>query len=441
MRRPRVTVLYHYFHPDDVVSARHYDDFCKGLVGRGWDVEAMPCIRGCRDERRVYPQREVWCGVAIRRVWRPCFRQASNLGRLLNAVWMIFAWSLLLVTRSRHRLPDVLVIGTDPVLSVCVAWVVKRLRPSVRVVHWCYDLYPEAAVAEGMLGESSILTSFIKRLTGSAYRSCDLLVDIGGCMRRLLGRYNPPGRQVTLVPWALSEPGEVVGPEPSARRELFGDAALGLLYSGNFGRAHSYEELLELARRLRGEPIRFCFGVRGNQAAGLRAAVRADDTNVSFAGFAPEEVLARRLGAADIHLISLHPSWTGVVVPSKFFGSLAAGRPVLFAGSRDAAIAQWIREHRVGWVLDRETLPQIAEELRRLTTADEEMRTLRLRCHEVYHAHFSWARTMERWNSELRAFLTAPVRASLTGMTPGANGHLTPGRLRASTVDQRPIAV
>jgi glycosyltransferase involved in cell wall biosynthesis len=203
----------------------------------------------------------------------------------------------------------------------------------------------------------------------------------------------------------LSEPAEVVPADATTRQELFGEAKLGLLYSGSFGRAHSYEDFLELARSLRGESIHFCFGVRGNQAEELRAAVRADDTNVSFAGFAPESALEKRLGAADIHLVSLRPAWTGVVVPSKFFGCLAAGRPVLFAGSQNAAIAQWIREYSIGWVLDRETLPEVAQELRQLAKNTRELHALRQRCRDVYQAHFSQEKTMDLWDRELRALL------------------------------------
>jgi hypothetical protein len=405
MRRPKITSLYHYFHPDDVVSARHYEGFCKGLVARGWNVEAMPCSRGCRDEGQVYPRREEWCGISIRRVWRPRLRQASNIGRLINATWMILVWSFLLVIRRRRNLPDVLVVGTDPVLSVLVAWIVKRLRPSVQIAHWCYDLYPEAPIAEGMIRENSLTARFLKRLSGAAYRSCALVVDLGGCMRELLKRYGMPARQTTLVPWALWEPADVVEADPASRRQLFGDAALGILYSGNFGRGHSYQDFLQLARLLRGEPIHFCFGVRGNQAADLREAVQAADTNISFAGFAPEAVLAQRLAAADIHLVSLHASWTGVVVPSKFFGSLAAGRPVLFAGSRESAVAQWIQEHGIGWVLDAETLPEVARELVRLANARDEILALRCRCQQVYRTHFCFDKTMDCWDRELRALL------------------------------------
>src|SRR5262249_22742017 len=118
-RRPRVAVLYHYFHPDDVVSARHFGDFCAGLAERGWQVEALPCNRGCRDEDVTYPQREDWQSVAIRRVWRPRFRQASSLGRVLNTAWMLASWSSL-GFRDRRTLPNVLVVGTDPVFAVLV---------------------------------------------------------------------------------------------------------------------------------------------------------------------------------------------------------------------------------------------------------------------------------------------------------------------------------
>jgi glycosyltransferase involved in cell wall biosynthesis len=314
---------------------------------------------------------------------------------------MIAAWCLNILTRRERSLPDVLVIGTDPVLSIVVAAVVKRLRPNVRIVHWCYDLYPEAPIAEGMLSENSLAMRVLKRLLKSAYRSCDLLADLGCCMRRRLDVYRPTGRQFTFVPWALAEPSEPVAMDAEVRRTLFGDAPLGLLYSGNFGRAHSYHEFLDLARRLRHDGVHFCFGVRGNQANELRCAVRAEDANISFAPFAPESALEARLGAADIHLVSLRPNWTGLVVPSKFFGSLAVGRPVMFAGARDSSIGQWIARHQVGWVLDNESTPIVAQELRRLAASPGQLQSLRHRCYEVYHRHFSLAQTMDRWDEEL----------------------------------------
>jgi glycosyltransferase involved in cell wall biosynthesis len=401
MSRPSVTVLYHYFHPDDVISARHFDGLCQGLVERGWDVLACPCNRGCRDESQTYPLREDWDGIRIRRVWRPRFRQASNLGRLVNAAWMIAAWSL----TTGGRRPQVLLVGTDPILSVLVAGFWRLTRRNVRIAHWGFDLYPEAPVADGMLRADSLLVRVLRRLLGFAYRCCDLIADLGSCMRERLRAYQPRGRAVTLVPWALCEPERPVPPDPATRHELFGDATLGLLYSGNFGRAHSYEEFLGLARQLRGTGVQVCFAARGNRADELRKAVRPDDDNVRFAGFAPESELERRLAAADVHLVSLRPDWTGVVVPSKFFGSLAAGRPVIFAGADDSAIAGWIREYDVGWVLTPGNFKTVAAGLRRLAAEPAELASLQVRCHAVYQEHFSWRKVLDGWDRELRALL------------------------------------
>jgi colanic acid biosynthesis glycosyl transferase WcaI len=403
-RRPRVAVLYHYFHPDDVVSARHYAEFCSGLADRGWDVLALPCNRGCRNPSLSFPLREQWGEVTIRRVWRPRFRQASSLGRILNAAWMHAAWCLSLLADGRPG-PDVLVIGTDPVLSVLVAPVVRKMCPSVRIAHWCFDLHPEGPIAEGMLRPDGWPARALRRLLRAAYGSCDLVADLGRCMRDRLEPYGHTCRKVTLVPWALAEPAALAAPDPAARRALFGVEPLGLLYSGNFGRAHSCEEFLELARLLRGSGTHFCFGVRGNRADELRATVRPDDTNVTVAGFAPEAVLEQRLAAADIHLVSLRPEWTGLVVPSKFFGSLAVGRPVLFAGSRASAVARWIEEHRVGWVLDGGSREAIAGRLRELARDPGELRGLQQHCHQVYQQHFARRRVLDDWDRELKALL------------------------------------
>src|SRR5262249_10352340 len=158
---------------------------------------------------------------------------------------------------------------------------------------------------------------------------------------------------------------------------------LALLYSGNFGRAHSYTEILDLARRLEPDGARLVFSVRGNSVKELREAA-ANQSNVSFLPFASPDRIEERLSAADIHVVTLRERWTGTVVPSKFFGALAVGRPVLFAGSADSAIARWIEEHRVGWVLSPETTDKVVRELRVLSETPTLLTQLFQHCHSVY---------------------------------------------------------
>jgi glycosyltransferase involved in cell wall biosynthesis len=104
-------------------------------------------------------------------------------------------------------------------------------------------------------------------------------------------------------------------------------------------------------------------------------------------------------------LVSLREEWTGTVVPSKFFGALAAGRGVLFSGSPDSAIAKWIAEHRVGYVVTPNTIEAVAQQLKQLATNPAELVAMRQRCHHVYHTHFSKETQLNRWDTELRALV------------------------------------
>lgn len=394
---PSALVLYHFLYPDDVVSSLHVSELCYGLAERGWDVTAAPCNRGCRDESRTY-RSVVWKGVHFRRIWRPRFKQASSVGRILNSLWMISRWNLLAFTMRRK--PDVVIIGTDPVLSVVAAIAWKRVR-GVRVVHWCFDLYPEAAVAHGLLAENGRAIRWMRRLLALAYRCCDAIVDVGSCMRFRLDRYAGRAKRATILPWALAEPVAPLPVDSAERTTLFGDAKLALLYSGNFGLAHECKNTLVLARKLRANGVKLIFSARGNGLDELRAQIGPDDSNIGFVPFASESQREARLASADVHVVSLRKSWTGVVVPSKFFGALAAGRPVLFEGSEDSAIARWIREHRVGWVLG--DVERVAAELLALADSPGETDELRLRCHRVYQENFSRSRAIDQFDTLLRA--------------------------------------
>jgi glycosyltransferase involved in cell wall biosynthesis len=437
--RGSVFLLYHFFHPDDVISARLYSDLAENLTESGFDVTAVPSIRSCHGRNVRLAKRESWVGGKIRRIWRPAWPQHKTAGRFGNTLFMLLGWTWIAATMPRKR-GEVMVVGTDPVLGVLIAITWRLLRPRSRIVHWCHDLYPNAAVADGMISENALWIRMLRWILRIAYRRCDVVADLGICMRKRLqeaaGEETPvdsiaesdvassprllvdgrevrsdsgdsvapnwwSGRYATLVPWSLIEPDRVVEPSEQIRHELFGNHQLGLLYSGNFGRAHCFESMIALARRLKGDDVGFCFAGRGMRLESVRAETTDADSNIRFAGFADESELAGRLAAADIHLVTLRPRWTGTVVPSKFFGALAAGRPVLFAGDPDSAIAHWIDQFKIGWVLTENTIDELAESIPQMASSMDVMMEMRQRCFDVYHREFSRRVQVERWQRVL----------------------------------------
>jgi hypothetical protein len=312
---------------------------------------------------------------------------------------MIAAWSLLAFRAGKG--PDALIVGTDPVLSVLCGIPWRWRFPKLMIAHWCYDLYPEAAVADGMASAESVPIRVLRRLAGYAYRQCTLVVDIGSCMRSRLNDYAHNRRQETLPPWALEEPPAPVALDLKERGAVFGETALALFYSGSFGKAHSCADILSLMHLLRGGGAKLAFTARGNRFEEVRHRAAELGDTVVFVDHVPQERLLTRLGSADIHVVSLEEKWVGTVVPSKFFGALAVGRPVLFAGPDDSAIARWIREYEVGWVLNKDNLPEVARAMKELAADRSPLEPLFRRCHEAYQQHFSRKRNIQKWHELL----------------------------------------
>ena len=189
------------------MSADLYGELAAELVKKGWEVTAFGCNRDCRDEAVRYSATQNWNGVQIHRLWRANLAQSTSAGRILNAIWMIMRCSVI-ACNPRVR-PDVLVVGTDPIFSILTTIVWRKLKPQTKIVHWCFDLYPEAAIADGILTADSRIVSFLRTLLSKAYSACDLIVDIGPRMRLLLKQYAQDTPVDTLVPRAIQESSEV----------------------------------------------------------------------------------------------------------------------------------------------------------------------------------------------------------------------------------------
>ena len=394
-RAPRLLLFYHYVHPDDVVSARLFSDLAREQQRRGWEVTLLGSSRIHLDPRARLARSEDWGGVRIERVYRPAWSQRNPLARLVNSAFVIPGW-LLRVARLGEF--DAAIVGSDPSFAALVAPGLRRLRPRSKLVHWCFDVFPDAGEAEW--AGARLFGPAARLAMGVAYRSCDAVVDLGPCMRRRLEACGGHPRRVTLTPWALVEPERPAEPDPVVRREMFGGASVGLLYAGSLSRSHDGQALLALARACRaraGDDVAFCFAGTGTSFDGLRASVGAEDTNVRLLGFADESRLLPRLSAADFHLASLRPDFTGIVVPSKFFASLAVGRPVLFAGRRDAAIARWIEEEDVGLVCDEGGTETTAGRLAALRGEPGRLDEWRERSFAAYRRRFSRKVVNDRW--------------------------------------------
>lgn len=377
-----ILLIHHFFKPDPVVSARLYSDLAE-ILAKDYEITVFTGNRLISSEE-IPEESEVWKNVRIQRFSRPAFSQSSHFGRLFNSVILQLKW--LHAFRKNRRKFDAVIVGTDPQFAAMMFPFMRMMNRKIRLIHWAFDLYPEAILADSPRW-MKLLAALTKPLIPWAYRSIDDIVDIGTCMRARLQKYKIHVKYTTLTPWALVEVPALPESDSEIRKQLFGTSKIGLLYSGTAGYAHDLKPFIELARQCRknGIDASFCFAGYGNQYKAQTEEITAEDTNIRLADFVSEEELEKRLASADIHMVSLRPGWEGIVVPSKFFGALAVGRPVLFSGAEESEIAQWCKEYQVGFTLN----DRSAEILKEISEHPECLPAFQQRSFDCYRKYFS----------------------------------------------------
>lgn len=344
----RVIFVNRFYHPNEVATAQLLTDLAEALARDGREVCVIASAPvadtpPASDERRH--------DVSIFRVHSTHWSRRHVLGRVIDLV--TFQAGALVQLFKRLRPGDTVVAMTDPPLLGVVAWLVARLRRA-RIVHWVQDIYPE--IAAELTGHRWLLV--LRPLRNAAWRRAHACVVPGADMAATVAAGGVSASQIVVSPnWA---PAGLGPPPPDAVAtlrqawNLSGKFVVG--YSGNLGRVHDLEPLLDVADALRDRPdIAWVFVGHGAQRASLEAAATARGlANVHFKPPQPRSQLATSLGVAEVQLVTLLPGAEHSVFPSKLYGIAAVGRPIALIGPRGSELARLVVEHKMGAAFTRD---------------------------------------------------------------------------------------
>ncbi len=349
-------VLLNQFYPPDVApTGVMLEALAEVLVGRGHRVTVV-CGGGGAGEASG---EEAGGGVRLVRLRARSWGKKSVAGKLLaySSYYLGVAWYL---GQRREKAEVIVALTTPPYLSVLAR--VGAWWHGGRHAHWVMDLYPDVMVAHGMLAGGGWVDRVLGALGrwGMGGRRAGAVLTLGPDMAERLGRYLGPGRAAAVVPlWGTAGEEAEAGEVAALRaRRGWGDGAVVFLYSGNMGLGHRFVEVLEAAFGLVGEVseggFRVAFfggGKRRGEVEVAAAQALGRGLRLEVQDYVPQGELAAHLASGDVHLASLEPGWDGMMVPSKLPGIFAAGRPVIFTGSRTGSMGRWIVESGAGWVV------------------------------------------------------------------------------------------
>jgi glycosyltransferase involved in cell wall biosynthesis len=222
---------------------------------------------------------------------------------------------------------------------------------------------------------------------------------------RLLG-YGVPEKKIQIIEnWAECAKDEPKGPSHSilrAQLALMDKFVVG--YSGNLGRAHEFQTLLGAAEILQDDD-KIIFLMIGGGAGMLKlskATAERGLENFLFLPYQPRESLSDSLAASDIHWVSLLPELEGLIVPSKFYGILAAARPTVFIGNLDGELARAIRVGRCGVTVAVGDVEALVGAIRHLKNDPAHRERLGSNAYQRYCEHYSAPKALDRWTRIVR---------------------------------------
>lgn len=243
------------------------------------------------------------------------------------------------------------VFFTQPPLFVIWASWLSRLRGARYIIH-VQDLYPDFLGKTGHMSETKWLYKWLDKKMVAALNKAEKIIVIGKCMDRLIRSKVDPNKVIYT---------SINIPSATKKRNILNQLdkldiknKFTLLYAGNMGLAHHFDSIISIAEKLSSShpDIHFLFVAQGKKRVQVEEYLSRGFTNLTLIKYPPHEVFMSLLLETDLHYISLKPEFSGILVPSKFYSSLAIGKPILFEGPSDSEVGMEMREHELGAVVE-----------------------------------------------------------------------------------------
>jgi glycosyltransferase involved in cell wall biosynthesis len=395
----RLIFINRFFAPDHSATSQILSDLAFDLAGAGREVHLVTSRQIYDDPKAALPERETINGVDVHRVASTGFGRAALIGRSID--YMSFYRSVRRCLNDIVRPGDIVIAKTDPPLMSVVARPAAR-RNGARLVNWLQDIYPETAVELGVPFMRGPVVSSLVALRNATLRAAAATVVVGDLMGRKVEALGAPAQRIHVIPnWCNDEDIRLVTQADNPLRREWNLADKFVLgYSGNLGRAHEFATVLGAAERLRNEPrVAFLMIGGGKRFAELSAAVQSRGLAGAFR-FLPYQaraLLSYSLGAADVHWVSLDPRLEGLMVPSKFYGIAAAGKPIIVIGDPNGELARLVRLNACGFAIAPGDSEALAATLRRLSETPRTVSEMGTRARQMLDAHFTRRQGLARW--------------------------------------------
>ncbi|HEX4536868.1 MAG TPA: glycosyltransferase family 4 protein [Candidatus Acidoferrum sp.] len=261
---------------------------------------------------------------------------------------------------------DAIFAMTDPPFNGIVAALLSVLKRKP-LIYDIQDIYPDMAVA-GSIVTPNLLTRLWERLHRWALRCASRIVVLGDDMRARIIAKGIDGAKVFIVRSGVGAGPPTAPVQPTnaeVTRAIRGNFRFVLLHAGNLGFYGAWDTIIAAARKLENEDIGFVFVGDGAERSRMEN-LAAGSANIRFLPFFSSPDIPSVLAAPDAHIVTIKRGLEGVVVPSKMFGIIAAGKPIVAVAAPETDVAALGLQHGFAICADPSRPDKLASSIRRI---------------------------------------------------------------------------
>jgi len=364
-----LSIITQFYPPDYAATGQLIEELATNLGHQGMQVQIFTGQPGYAFGQSYAPPIQRSEKLLVRRSRSTQLLSDRIRGQALNGIlFCLRAGFHLLKTAPRG---DILLLTTAPPFLPILGYL-ANLCFGVPYVCLLYDLYPDVAVQLKVVPPNNFIVLLWNFLNSQICKKAQAIIVLSSTVKdRVLEKCPDIANKIYVIhSWANHKD---IFPIPKqhnwfAHRYNLVDKFT-VLYSGNMGRCHDIDTILEAAWQLKDEPIPFVFIGDGAKRATVKEQIRQLGLhNCLFLDYQDKQCLPYSLTSCDLSLVSIIPGMEGLVAPSKLYGILAAGRPVAAICEPHSYLRDLIADANCGEAFDNGDGSGLADFIRRLAS-------------------------------------------------------------------------
>lgn len=336
--KKKLLVYAHYFYPDVASTGQILTELTEGMTD-AFDITiicVVPSYSGTVEEKykskRIYIEEHK--GMKVIRVRVPEFQKSNKISRIKNLLAYFF--NSLIATLKIEKQDYIFTISQPPILGGVLGVIGKWIKGG-ELIYNIQDFNPEQTMAVGY-AKNKLLLDTVMAVDKFSCKKADQVIVVGRDMQETLkNRFNNKKvpNNVFINNWINEKeiyPLKQNHPKILAFKERYNlkDKFI-IMYSGNIGLYYDLENIIKVIEKFKDkQDVVFAFIGDGTIKSKIEEYVTDNKLkNVMFIPYQDKSDLIYSLNAADVHWVVNAKGIKGVSVPSKLYGVMAAGKPVL----------------------------------------------------------------------------------------------------------------